>query len=297
VPEPVQFAEMLLVESLRARGISARVDLLTRTDEGALAAFYRPENRVAELVSPPLSDEVKPMLKLSSNPQTLHFPYLVGAIAGHEKQNARQAGQEIRQKLFEKAGVVRGFKLGGELGMDRYSADAFITFLTYMSQQPWFAQYLHALPILGKDGTVAKLQAGTPAAGHIYAKTGTGIWMNEPSDRGEVTNAAPSKRGELTKAAPSNRGNVTMAAPSKRGEMTQVGPAGGLRLTFKGKPPQNGANLVKALAGYLELPDGRYIVFTEFLEMEGVRGLKGFDRFDQVMGEIASAVYESLASR
>ena len=61
------------------------MDLLTRTDEGALAAFYRPENRVAELVSPPLSDEVKPMLKLSSNPQTLHFPYLVGAIAGHEE--------------------------------------------------------------------------------------------------------------------------------------------------------------------------------------------------------------------
>lgn len=172
VPEPVRFAEMLLVEVLVARGISARADLLTRTDEGALVAFYRPKNRVAELVSPPLSDEVKPMLKLSSNPQTLHFPYLVGAIAGHEKQNARQAGKEIQQKLFEKAGVVRGFRLGGELGMDRYSADAFIRFLTYMSHQPWFPQYLHALPIMGKDGSVAKVQAGTPAAGHVYAKTG-----------------------------------------------------------------------------------------------------------------------------
>jgi serine-type D-Ala-D-Ala carboxypeptidase/endopeptidase (penicillin-binding protein 4) len=179
VPEPVRFAEMLLVEALVARGISARVDLLTRTDEGALAAFYRPENRVAELVSPPLSDEVKPMLKLSSNPQTLHFAYLVGAIAGHEKQNARQAGQEIQQKLFEKAGVSRGVKQGGELGMDRYSADAFITFLTYMSHQPWFAQYLHALPILGKDGTVAKVQAGTPAAGHVW-RTGSGPFRVGP---------------------------------------------------------------------------------------------------------------------
>ncbi len=297
VPEPVRFAEMLLVEALVARGISARADLLTRTDEGALAGFYRPENRVAELVSPPLSDEVKPMLKLSSNPQTLHFPYLVGAIAGHEKENARQAGQEIQQKLFEKAGVVRGFKLGGELGMDRYSADAFITFLTYMSQQPWFARYLHALPILGKDGTVAKVQAGTPAAGHVYAKTGSAVWMIMPPDRREVTKAAPSNRGEVTIAAPSKRGEMTIAAPSNRGEMTQIGPAGGLRSTFKGKPPQNGANLVKALAGYLELPDGRYIVFAEFLELEGVRGFKGFDPIDQVMGEIASAVYESLASR
>ncbi len=264
VPEPVRFAEMLLVEALVARGISARADLLTRTDEGALVAFYRPKNRVAELVSPPLSDEVKPMLKLSSNPQTLHFPYLVGAIAGHEKQNARQAGKEIQQKLFEKAGVVRGFRLGGELGMDRYSADAFIRFLTYMSHQPWFPQYLHALPIMGKDGSVAKVQAGTPAAGHVYAKTGSALWMIEPSDRGEVT---------------------------------KVGPAGGLRSTFKGKPPQNGVNLVKALAGYLELPDGRFIVFAEFLEMEGVRGFKGFDPIDQAMGEIASAVYESLTSR
>ena len=73
------------------------MDLLTRTDDGGLTAFYRPENRVAQLVSPPLSDEVKAMLKLSSNPQTLHFPYLVGAIADTRNRTlARRARRSSR---------------------------------------------------------------------------------------------------------------------------------------------------------------------------------------------------------
>ena len=260
VPEPVRFAETLLAEALRAKGISVQADLLARPDDRASAAFYRPENRVAELVSPPLFDEVKPMLKLSSNPHTLHFPYLVGAIAGHEKEDARKAGQEFRRKLFEKAGVTRGVKLGDDLGMDQYSADAFIVFLTYISQQAWFRPYLHALPVMGRDGTVAKVQAGLQAAGHIYAMTGTALWMRSPSD-----DDGPIKA----------RGAVGIS---------QVA------------PPRGGANIAKALAGYIELPDGHFIVFAEFLDLQGIRGFKGLGPIDQVMGEIATAVYDSLTA-
>ena len=35
------------------------------------------------------------------------------------------------------------------------------------------ADYLHALPILGVDGTLVKISRGMPAAGHVFAKTGT----------------------------------------------------------------------------------------------------------------------------
>jgi serine-type D-Ala-D-Ala carboxypeptidase/endopeptidase (penicillin-binding protein 4) len=263
VPEPVRFAQMLLAEALRAKGVSARADLLAQPDYGALAASYRPENRVAELVSPPLFDEVKPMLKLSSNPHTLEFPYLVGAIAGHDKENARKAGRELQKKLFEKAGVSRAHLGGGELGTDRYSADAFISFLTYMSQQPWFSQYRQALPILGKDGTVAKVLAGSPAAGHVYAKTGTALWMVSTSEKAEAPKAG--------------------------------GPAG--RRLVMADSPTNGVNIVKALAGYIELPDGRFVVFAEFLEQNGLSTFRGFDPFDQVMGELVGLVYDSLAAR
>jgi D-alanyl-D-alanine carboxypeptidase/D-alanyl-D-alanine-endopeptidase (penicillin-binding protein 4) len=33
--------------------------------------------------------------------------------------------------------------------------------------------FFKALPILGKDGTLAKIQVESPAAGHVSAKTGT----------------------------------------------------------------------------------------------------------------------------
>jgi D-alanyl-D-alanine carboxypeptidase/D-alanyl-D-alanine-endopeptidase (penicillin-binding protein 4) len=248
VPEPVRFAEVVLAEALQARGITANVDLLAKPDFQTLSRFYTAEHRVAELVSPPLCDEVKPMLKLSSNPHTLQFPYVVGAIAGHEKENARSKGMELQQKLFEKAGMdPAGAKPSDQLGRDKYSADAFIQFLTYMSRQPYFPKYLRALPIMGKDGSLAKVQASSPVAGHVYAKTGTAI---------------------------------------------------GTRLSASGADSgKNGVRVIKALAGYIELPDGRFIAFAEFLEMEDQRHFKGLEPFDQVMGQIASAVYESLVSR
>jgi hypothetical protein len=51
----------------------------------------------------------------------------------------------------------------------------------------------------------------------------------------------------------------------------------------------------KALAGFSELPDGRFIVVAEFLAIDGQISLEGIRQLDQVMGEIASVVYESLA--
>ena len=38
---------------------------------------------------------------------------------------------------------------------------------------PDYNTFLNALPILGKDGTLAKIQVSSPAAGHVFAKTGT----------------------------------------------------------------------------------------------------------------------------
>lgn len=247
VPEPARFAEMVLAEALRAKGIPASADLLASPDFQSLATHYTPDNLVAEIVSPPLSDEVKPMLKLSSNPQTLHWPYLVGAIAGHDKETAYGTGKEFQQRLFAKAGVApAGTKPGEGLGSDRYSADAFIQFLTYMAQQRYFAEYRRALPVMGRDGSLCKVQVNSPAAGHVYAKTGTAIRMSVAGPNPGATRHRP--------------------------------------------------YVATALAGYIELPGGRLVAFAEFLEMEGTGRFKGIDPFQQVMGEIANAVYESLAS-
>lgn len=42
-----------------------------------------------------------------------------------------------------------------------------------MSQQQDFSIFKHALPILGRDGTLVKTEVNSPAAGKVFAKTGT----------------------------------------------------------------------------------------------------------------------------
>jgi serine-type D-Ala-D-Ala carboxypeptidase/endopeptidase (penicillin-binding protein 4) len=237
IPEPARFAQVALAEELRKRRISAELNLLANPDFQALSAFYTPKHLVAEIVPPPLSEQVKVMLKVSSNPHTITFPYLVGAIAGHDKENAKRTGMEFQRRLFERAGVdLTGWDPESDFE-NRYSADFFTQFLTHMLQQSYFPKYLNALPIMGVDGSLADVQVNSPAAGHVYAKTGT--------------------------AASLGAGNA--------------------------------AHVNKALAGFIELPDGRFLVFAVFLEMENQRGLEGVEQLNQVMGEIASVVYESVA--
>jgi len=46
-------------------------------------------------------------------------------------------------------------------------------YLFYMSKQKDYPDFYRSLPILGKDGTLVKIQVNSPAAGHVHAKTGT----------------------------------------------------------------------------------------------------------------------------
>ena len=55
----------------------------------------------------------------------------------------------------------------------RTSPGAMAAFLRGVSTAPWAKAFEDSLPILGVDGTLGNNQAGTPAAGHVFAKTGT----------------------------------------------------------------------------------------------------------------------------
>ena len=48
-----------------------------------------------------------------------------------------------------------------------------VHYLTYWTTRPDYQAFFKALPILGKDGTLAKIQPSSPGAGHVFAKTGT----------------------------------------------------------------------------------------------------------------------------
>jgi D-alanyl-D-alanine carboxypeptidase len=54
-----------------------------------------------------------------------------------------------------------------------FSPDFMVRYLAFMSHQPCGKLFFDALPVLGRDGTLAELLQESPAAGHVHAKTGS----------------------------------------------------------------------------------------------------------------------------
>jgi PBP4 family serine-type D-alanyl-D-alanine carboxypeptidase len=178
VDSPSELAARALVAALRDRGIAVRGGAADHVDFARLAAGYGDSTRVAEHVSLPLGEAVKAILKVSQNLHASMMPYVVGAIAGHTTgRGAVQAGFDAEHDFLQRAGLdlmaaAQGDGAGGAPGAF-YSPSFMVHYLAYMATRPDTAIFRRALPILGRDGTLWNIQAGTPAAGHVFAKTGT----------------------------------------------------------------------------------------------------------------------------
>ena len=174
VPEPSRFAEIVLVEALRERGIA--VELPTATVQRtftALPAAYLPGNVVAEHVSPSLDEEVKVTLKVSQNLHASSMPMIVKSVLARD--DTSKTGFDLERDMLERAGLdlAGAQQTDGAGGDARYSPDFIVHYLAYMARQKDFAAFERALPILGRDGTLWNIQRDAPAAGHVRAKTGT----------------------------------------------------------------------------------------------------------------------------
>ncbi len=176
VPEPSRFAATVLMEALKDQGISARLAAPTeQLDFKALAKSYTAENVIAEHISPPLKEEVKITLKVSQNAHASSMPYLLGSLVAHKDADIDQAGFDVEHDFLSKAGLdLNGAAQSDGAGGNAYfSPDFMVHYLTYMSKQKDYHDFYRGLPILGKDGTLVKIQVHAPAAGHVHAKTGT----------------------------------------------------------------------------------------------------------------------------
>jgi PBP4 family serine-type D-alanyl-D-alanine carboxypeptidase len=178
VPEPRRFAETALVEELRRHGVDAHMEPAgKKTDFKLLAPAYTEANVVAEHVSPPLSEEVKVTLKVSQNLHASMTPYILGALVGGKTDSIEQAGFDLEREFLEKAGLdLSGAAQGDGAGGAQsafFTPDFVVKYLAYMARQEDFAVFKRALPVLGQDGTLFKIQVNSVAAGKVFAKTGT----------------------------------------------------------------------------------------------------------------------------
>jgi D-alanyl-D-alanine carboxypeptidase/D-alanyl-D-alanine-endopeptidase (penicillin-binding protein 4) len=104
-------------------------------------------------------------------------PYFLGLFVAKNAKDPLSAGFKVEQTFLTDAkldlsGASQGDGAGGDWA-DLFSPDFMCHYLAYWKTRPDFAIFFNALPILGKDGTLAKIQKDNPGAGHVFAKTGT----------------------------------------------------------------------------------------------------------------------------
>ena len=179
VPSPTLFAATVLREALVAEGVSIKNASAGSDPELLLASrkFQTSENELADHVSLPLAEEIKVTLKVSQNLHAGMGPYLLGAIVGKDTNNPLKKGFEIERAFLQDAkldlsGIAQGDGAGGDWA-DLFSPEFMCKYLAYWTTRPDYDVLFRGLPILGKDGTLAKIQKTNPGAGHVFAKTGT----------------------------------------------------------------------------------------------------------------------------
>lgn len=170
VSEPAKFAHDAFVLALHDAGVTVVEPPAGETQAGELSAR---RTLVAQHVSPPIAQDVRVTLKVSDNLHASLQPYLWAAHAGQKA--TLQNGFDLERRVLENAkldlnGASQQDGLGG---FACFSPDFMVSFLAWAYTQSWYPQYVHALPILGHDGTLYNIQNDSAAAGKVFAKTGT----------------------------------------------------------------------------------------------------------------------------
>ena len=185
VEDPATFARSLFIETLRSRGVQVdtsplgenhATNLPSKAEVAALPV-------VAEYTSPPLREYLKVILKVSQNLHASTLPMLVASKHGESTlaQGLRREGEILAKLGVEAKSISFGGGAGGSRS-DLVTPRATVALLRAMAARPDFAAYDAALPVLGRDGTLAKaVSPESPARGHARAKTGT-FWVDNALD-------------------------------------------------------------------------------------------------------------------
>lgn len=159
------------------------------------SAFTEAPVVLAEMESPPLRELLRTMLGVSQNLWT----DLLFAHAGEQRRTAATPAarrsdalaleglQDFLQRNDLRADEVSFDEASGLSRNNLTTAAATVRLLEFMATHREAAAFLEALPVAGRDGSLAKRMKGTAAEGNVRAKTGSLRWAHTLS--GYVTTA------------------------------------------------------------------------------------------------------------
>lgn len=175
VDDPAAFARTALIEALEEAGVEVAASPIGSNPSAALPdSGYQSSTLVAEHVSLPFSEYAELILKTSHN---LGANLMVCLLAVEAGSNDCIDGFPVIHDFLTKVGVdTREVSLSDGRGgapEDHITPQALVSLLTYWHDTPSAEAFAQALPILGMDGSLAEVAPDSPAAGHVFAKTGT----------------------------------------------------------------------------------------------------------------------------
>ncbi len=153
-------------EALHDRGIAV--------DDQTSDTLARVDTLVA-LVSPPLRDILKALMKPSQN-QIAEMLFRTVALTQTGSGRADSAAAVVQRQIAAWGAAADEAVVRDGSGLSRYdyvSPRTLVRVLDAMRKSPSFDAYYDALPIAGVDGTISSRMKGTLAEGNVHAKTGS----------------------------------------------------------------------------------------------------------------------------
>ncbi len=173
--DPATYARTAFIEALKRAGVSVTADPVGTNPAADLPATAKvgelPD--VASLTSLPLEEEITYVNKISYN---VGGETLICRLAVAARSDDCDKGLPRAAEIWKRAGLdttsaalIDGSGLPGNL----ITPDNQVQLQTIMAKRPDAQAWKSTLPILGVDGSLALVQADSPAKGKVIGKTGT----------------------------------------------------------------------------------------------------------------------------
>jgi len=173
--DPALFAARMLRDALIRRGVSVRGDAVARHRQADEPVPTWAGVELAHRVSPPLSELLQVIDKVSQN---LHAEMMLREVGTVRRNQGSSEGGQAEMKAFLAQAGVSGdeFHLVDGSGLSRLTlvAPAAVTkLLVHMYRSRHRQEWISFLPVGGVDGTLRSRWEGHPEATRIQAKTGS----------------------------------------------------------------------------------------------------------------------------
>jgi D-alanyl-D-alanine carboxypeptidase/D-alanyl-D-alanine-endopeptidase (penicillin-binding protein 4) len=177
VPNPDVFAAMAFASVLQDDGITVTTPADAKPFDPSVAkTSYTVATLVASHTSLPLAQDVRITLKLSDNLHAAMGPYTWAVhLAPEPHTDLLAQGFALERAMLRNAGLdVNSASMTDGLGVSAFfTPDFMVHYLAWVRTQRWYEDFHNGLPIMGVDGTLFNIQNDSPAAGKVFAKTGT----------------------------------------------------------------------------------------------------------------------------